>query len=729
LLRRLVLAKLGLSVDRHGVDLVNQGRRAIEPLLAQLAHVNRDRRATAAEALGKMADAAALDPLVSAMLNDNDWLTRSRAAKALEQIGDARALEPLLVALEDKDSSVRGSVILALGQLGGPAAVERLMAELTGPGLRESEPAAKALAQIGEPSIRPLLAVLGHLGWKDYLAIDTLVKIGGPSVEPLIAMLGTADLSLRGEIAFALGRIGDPRAIDSLAAALNGRDGDVRHAAAFALARIGGAATETLLQALRSEEAGVRAAATSALAGADGRAIAALQTALDDVDAAVREAAVKALARTESALTTERLVKLVRDDPATGVRTAAIEALGKAADQPASDDLLIDLLRDRDPSLRAAAATALARPDNSGAVEPLISLLVDADDRVLTSAISALAEIGDERAFVPLVELGDRAATTLRAISLSSRSYLVHRVMERISRPAFSLGSRSDLPRGHVPERVPTPATEVDLATFHPKEVRLDRWYTLLAYVHVRDMRDAVERDSQVRGDPGVRHRSIYRPSRVDIARGAEIAIVPDLSGFVINPAVERIMWLEDWHRVDFRIQANPANGDLQIDAATNGHVSFYVEGLLAGEVPISIYVSEEANAEEELASRQSSSASLFQSIFASYSHDDALVVDRLSRAYRAIGNRFLRDVESLRSGVEWKEEILSLIEQADVFQLFWSQAAKQSPHVEKEWRHALERARPAFIRPIFWQVPMPEPPPELAGIHFQHYPFDSPGR
>ena len=121
----------------------------------------------------------------------------------------------------------------------------------------------------------------------------------------------------------------------------------------------------------------------------------------------------------------------------------------------------------------------------------------------------------------------------------------------------------------------------------------------------------------------------------------------------------------------------------------------------------------------------ESASASLFTSIFASYAHDNAAVVDRLSRAYRAIGNRFLCDVDSLRSGVQWQQELLRLVEQADVFQLFWSQAAKRSRHVEEEWRHALKQARPAFIRPVLWQVPMPEPPPDLAAIHFQYYPFD----
>jgi len=59
--------------------------------------------------------------------------------------------------------------------------------------------------------------------------------------------------------------------------------------------------------------------------------------------------------------------------------------------------------------------------------------------------------------------------------------------------------------------------------------------------------------------------------------------------------------------------------------------------------------------------------------------------------------------------------------EKADIFQLCWSSAARTSPFVEREWRHALSKGRPGFIRPTYWEEPMPPPPPELAYIHFAH--------
>jgi hypothetical protein len=96
--------------------------------------------------------------------------------------------------------------------------------------------------------------------------------------------------------------------------------------------------------------------------------------------------------------------------------------------------------------------------------------------------------------------------------------------------------------------------------------------------------------------------------------------------------------------------------------------------------------------------------------------------------AARALGLAYLRDVLSLRSGTEWPEEILGLIDQADVFQLFWSEAARQSKEVEREWRHALELAtqspgRSHFIRPVYWSEPQPEIPDELRHLHFRYEP------
>ena len=78
----------------------------------------------------------------------------------------------------------------------------------------------------------------------------------------------------------------------------------------------------------------------------------------------------------------------------------------------------------------------------------------------------------------------------------------------------------------------------------------------------------------------------------------------------------------------------------------------------------------------------------------------------------------------TLRAGEVWDERLLEIIKQADVFQLFWSWNALSSPLVREEWRQALALNRPHFVRPVYWEEPLPEqaglPPVELRRLHFQ---------
>jgi len=77
-------------------------------------------------------------------------------------------------------------------------------------------------------------------------------------------------------------------------------------------------------------------------------------------------------------------------------------------------------------------------------------------------------------------------------------------------------------------------------------------------------------------------------------------------------------------------------------------------------------------------------------------------------------------DVDALRSGRHWQDQIRREIESRDVFFLFWSRAARASEWVEWEWRCALERRGLDFIDPVPLEPPdLAPPPPELSELHF----------
>ncbi len=76
------------------------------------------RRWKAAEALARLGDDRAVDPLIQA-LTDEDWRVRQKVAWALGQIGDERALVPLQRALPHEREGVREIIIEALDRIKG----------------------------------------------------------------------------------------------------------------------------------------------------------------------------------------------------------------------------------------------------------------------------------------------------------------------------------------------------------------------------------------------------------------------------------------------------------------------------------------------------------------------------------------------------------------------------------------------------------------------------------
>jgi hypothetical protein len=165
-----------------------------------------------------------------------------------------------------------------------------------------------------------------------------------------------------------------------------------------------------------------------------------------------------------------------------------------------------------------------------------------------------------------------------------------------------------------------------------------------------------------------------------------------------------------------------------RVGHVTEGSIACYVGPLLIADIrlPVVLLEPEEAGeaAQAEIATE---STKMYQAVFASYSHADTALVEAVETAYKALGMDYLRDVMTLKAGQNWSDELLNMIERADIFQLFWSSAASQSPYVEQEWQYALtlrETKGPIFIRPVSWERPLPPVPEAMARIHFASVDF-----
>ncbi|GAB4505354.1 MAG: hypothetical protein Fur0043_23490 [Anaerolineales bacterium] len=208
---------------------------------------------------------------------------------------------------------------------------------------------------------------------------------------------------IRCDAAYALGDVGDARAVKPLISILKDREFKVRQAAIVALGRLGDArAVQPLATMLEDKQPwGLRKAAVWALGKiGNTRALSHLIDALTDPQQEVRETAVEAL-RGLGALAVEQLIAALSNSSLV-VRRAAAETLGKLGDSRAIEPL-IAALKDSEWSVRKAAAESLEQIGDVRAVEPLIALLKD--DKVCYAAARALKRIGDARAVQPLTTM------------------------------------------------------------------------------------------------------------------------------------------------------------------------------------------------------------------------------------------------------------------------------------------------------------------------------------
>jgi hypothetical protein len=262
-------------------------------------------------------------------------------------------------------------------------------------------------------------------------------------------------------------------------------------------------------------------------------------------------------------------------------------------------------------------------------------------------------------------------------------------------------------PKSIVPEAV-------KFSAYYPRETAPQAWQPLAAYVYKQSAAPDVMKDvKEVLGARMSEFRRNEESARVSVTEGAMITATPNLPGFQVNPPSLTIGYYEAFHRFDFKIRATSA----VLEQAANGVITFTIEGVIVADLPISIFVGQMVG--EVMTGAVSKPA--YQAIFCSYSHDDTQIVERVEKAYKALGLTYLRDVEALKSGQNWNAELLRLIEQADIFQLFWSQTAAESKYVRQEWEHAIQVNRQ--IRPVYLEKPIPKVPDALRTLHFAYMP------
>lgn len=261
------------------------------------------------------------------------------------------------------------------------------------------------------------------------------------------------------------------------------------------------------------------------------------------------------------------------------------------------------------------------------------------------------------------------------------------------------------------------PTEQISFTAYHPKEGRVESWHTLLVYTHVSAALAKVQEDAK-RFDDQIRSpKETTSKSSTPVARGMELAIVPSCDNVTFNPERVSFNWMEDFHRADFRFKADKTlSGD-----AAKGQITIYAGPLIIGTLKFAMVFNDE---ESHPVADHEEHAKMYgkDDVFISYSRKDTEVARVFKTILSATGMDVFLDVDNLRSGQLWQEELLHRIKRAGIFQMFWSENYSQSENCRMEWQYALQQNKgEGYIRPVYWKTPLsPTPPEELGKFNFQ---------
>ena len=258
----------------------------------------------------------------------------------------------------------------------------------------------------------------------------------------------------------------------------------------------------------------------------------------------------------------------------------------------------------------------------------------------------------------------------------------------------------------------------VQFTVYRPRTIEPEKWYPLLAFAHLSERRfDAQDEPDPLQeirrqaeallGDALLNYQDLTEDSRFAVPREHELVFLPTIPQIAFNPPSRAFLWTtESVHREEFRMKTSAKPGEV-----LRGSMTVFLGSIILAEINLVVRVS--AGGAPKLGGPEPVSSRPYHKIFASYSHRDTHIVKEFERYVGALGHGYLRDVLDLRSGEVWNARLLQMIDQADVFQLFWSSNSMRSSFVRQEWEYALTLNRPLFVRPVYWEEPFPELPAE----------------
>ncbi|HEX5132521.1 MAG TPA: HEAT repeat domain-containing protein [Candidatus Krumholzibacteria bacterium] len=366
-------------------------------------------RRRALEAIGRMQEPEDAARVIPSLKDSNPEVFRE-AVFALGQIGNRDAVQPLLTARAGRGADDVALIADALGKLGGNEAEEALVDML-----RDFSSAVRGAAALGLARNRTETAAGGLLlaihdpdaavRWKVAYALEKQPTLPR-TCQSLQDCLGASEPLVRAYAARSLGKLECHGAEHSLIKLLEDENPGVAVNAVRALGELKSKNAVHPLSAvvMTHKSADVRAAAAEALEkiGEKG-ARDALMQGLIDPSVLVRTHSVRGLAACMGERS-EMFIDEARRDGSRLVRAEAIDCYGRAGIVKRTGELDRIATGDRDPMMRAAAASALGQIKDPAVPSLLPPLLRDPDFTVAAAAVDAIGAQADRTAIPALME-------------------------------------------------------------------------------------------------------------------------------------------------------------------------------------------------------------------------------------------------------------------------------------------------------------------------------------
>jgi cyclophilin family peptidyl-prolyl cis-trans isomerase/HEAT repeat protein len=382
------------------------------------------------------------------LLNDTEARVRRRAALAVGRVGLSEGVEPLTKLLDDPELEVRQMAAFGLGLIGDVSARPALLAGLKDPQPVMQGRVAEALGQIGDRTDAPAIGAMVQAHIKAgalmgvapddltyplsapteavRLGLYALARLGAYDALAAAVLVNEQPVSTWWPVAYALQRVGDPRAATALTALINTPG---RFTASFAVKGLGSSKATQAAPALRQivEQRAhptpvVIQAVRSLTAIRDASAVPVLIKLVADtsLEPTLRVEAVNAFGALVTADHVELLLDLISNSmPA--IRAAALQALARV-DPPTFMTALASLDADRDWSVRVATANALGTLPSAQSLPRLTEMLQDPDQKVIPAVLAAFASskaTGVDRVLLDRLASPDLSVRTAAANALA----------------------------------------------------------------------------------------------------------------------------------------------------------------------------------------------------------------------------------------------------------------------------------------------------------------------